>query len=212
MSHNISIFLPCSLADLQKGEVQEILKELGWVFLGPGTYQGYDNGEGNSQTVDMRIAMPAEQAGRYGEDLQDTDAGTVQKALADRNTQVNTKGYKIVGVNSVKTGTTRPVLDPMTRQPKRDPKTGKPVTQEIKAGDMEVILDNFQAAKVQQKIQQAVTGAKGLEKVKQAIGIMQAQGAAKDAASIYGPIRSKVVESIKTGKAGGPTRLTYGQR
>ena len=57
MSHNITIGINCSLADVNAKGVQEMLAELGWKILGPGTYKGF--GGQKPVSVENRVAIPS---------------------------------------------------------------------------------------------------------------------------------------------------------
>ena len=177
MSHNITAKIRCSMSDLESEVCQEMFRELGWVFMKGGTYTGY-RGQGNAAVqADVRIAVPADQAGSYGEDLSPEDAKTYGLK----------GGYKVI---ALKRGKAEPAIG-KNGKPEVGP-DGKPKVHEA----IEITADDYQLPKIQQKINAIIAGAKTVHKIQRQIGVLKAGGNEVNV-NIF-QIKKQIANSIKT--------------
>lgn len=186
MSHNITIKMRIGMADLEMDMCKDLFKELGWVFMKGGDYKGWTQGREGTVKADIRLAVPAEQAGAYGEDLSPQEA-------AQYGLPANGK-YKVIAVSR---GKAEPVKG-KDGKPQVDAQ-GKPVVTE----SISVVGDSSQVANVQKKIEAVVSAAKGLQKVQRQIGVLQ-KGGNQVNVNIF-QMKQQVVSSIKTMK---PVKVT----
>lgn len=88
MSHNISCKMNCSLEDVMNPMVKQILeKDFKWKILPKGVYKGFYGSE-KAVEHDIRIALPADQATAYGEEVSAEEAKQYNVPL----------GYKIIAI------------------------------------------------------------------------------------------------------------------
>jgi hypothetical protein len=157
MSHNTTIRINTSMADLQSEMVQEMMKECGWKLLKGGIYRGY---EGTKQEASLRIAIPAQQAGPYGEELSSKEAK--EYGLTGR--------YIVIGVNEEEVKV--PQVD-KAGHPIKGP-DGRPATRTEK--QISVMLDDIGAEKVTSKIKSIIDGGKFVSKVQRQVQTLRARG------------------------------------